>query len=156
MVTPGWHRHGTAQGGSKGAALRGIGRRQLGERNGEVTDRKVVSAALPMLGVHGGCYQGSDAGEAGSAREAVRWGCGLHGGWRHSLVGGRSTREERRGFSREGVCLGLPLPLDSKLKMTRERDFSQILWLQRGRSNVAPFPSPCRLEVKKEREKGMV
>jgi hypothetical protein len=29
-VTPGWHHHGTAQGGSEGAALIGIGRRQLG------------------------------------------------------------------------------------------------------------------------------
>jgi hypothetical protein len=62
-VTPGWHRHGTAQGGSKGAALRGIGRRQLGERDGEVTDRRAVGAAMPTLGVHGGCCLGSDAGE---------------------------------------------------------------------------------------------
>jgi hypothetical protein len=61
-VTPGWHRHGTTQGGSEGATLRGIGHRQLGERDGEVTDRKAVGAALPTLGVHGGCCQGSDAG----------------------------------------------------------------------------------------------
>jgi hypothetical protein len=27
MVTPGWHRHGTVQGGSEGAASCGIGRR---------------------------------------------------------------------------------------------------------------------------------
>jgi hypothetical protein len=50
--------------------------------------------------------------------------------------------------------LGLLLSFDANRKTTREKDFSQILWLQRGRYTAAPFPSPCRLEVEKEREKG--
>jgi hypothetical protein len=62
-VMPGWHRHGTAQGGSEGAAPHGIGRRQLGELDGEVTVRRVVGAALPTLGIHGVRCQGLGAGE---------------------------------------------------------------------------------------------
>jgi hypothetical protein len=62
-VTPGWHRHGTAQGGPEGAASRGIGRRQLGELDGEVIGQGVVGAALPALGVHGVRCQGLGAGE---------------------------------------------------------------------------------------------
>jgi hypothetical protein len=62
-VTPGWHRHGTAQGGSEGAASHGIGRRRLGELDGEVIGQRVVGATLPMLGVHGVRCQGLGAGE---------------------------------------------------------------------------------------------
>jgi hypothetical protein len=51
------------QGGSKGAASHGIGRRQLGELDGEVTGQGVVDTALPTLGVHGVRCQGLDAGE---------------------------------------------------------------------------------------------
>jgi hypothetical protein len=62
-VTPGWHRHGMAKGGSEGAASHGIGHRRLGELDGEVIGQRVVGAALATLGIHGVRCQGLGAGE---------------------------------------------------------------------------------------------
>jgi hypothetical protein len=70
------------QGGSEGVASRGIGHRHVGGLDGEVTGQGVVGAALPALGVYDVRCQGLGAGEARSAREAERWGRGLHWGRR--------------------------------------------------------------------------
>jgi hypothetical protein len=48
-----WHGQGAVYGGSEGAASRGIGRGCAGKLDGEVTDREMVGAVLPKLGVHG-------------------------------------------------------------------------------------------------------
>jgi hypothetical protein len=96
---------GAVRGVSELVASRGIGRGRVGKLDGEVTDREVVGAALPVLGAHGG-YD-DDQGRRGVAGA---W--SLQGGarvwvlvgWR-SGTGGRGRwlvegEGERRGFCR--------------------------------------------------------
>jgi hypothetical protein len=122
-ATSRWHRHGTVQSGSEGAALRGMGHGRLGELDGEVTGRAAVGGVLALPG----CPRRHGDGQGGVRCEGT-----VSAGWGR-LEGASRTASRHwgsmavvwvtargRGRHRQGFALGLPLSLDSNRKRQGE------------------------------------
>jgi hypothetical protein len=132
VVTSERRGRGGVHGRARGLLLWGIDSLGRGKPGGEVIGQEMDGGMPTLLGCPRWPWR-----RPGRCGVACAW--SLQGGARLGrqqggdqllgVDGGGLVEDQRERVLAGRVCLELPFSLDSKLKMTRRRDFSQILWL---------------------------